>query len=280
MRGSLTVSLYAFFSWMSARRLILMAVYLAFSYFTFLSPYILFSEQLSSPLGAFELFTVLECQPAAVPFIPLLALLWFADVPMTDGSVRFVLHRTGRARWLLGQMVFMLLITLLFQLCLLVFCFLVCPDTFLADGWSLVLRRAALGESDISPALALDNSVLYQSRPYAMVIDSMVLTSLYMLFTGLLQLVFGLLSKRVIGLISNLLLVGAGFALDFLGSRLKWLLPLSHSVFTGHSDAVLNIVYCPIWASRLYFGVLLVLLGALSLRLCKRSSFQLSDGAE
>ena len=55
MRGSLTVSLYAFFSWMSARRLILLAVYLAFSYFTFLSPYILFSEQLSSPLGAFEL---------------------------------------------------------------------------------------------------------------------------------------------------------------------------------------------------------------------------------
>ena len=75
----------------------LLAIYFAFSYFTFLSPYFLYSNEINSPLGAFELFITLECLPMAAPFIPLLALLWFADVPIVDDSIRFVIYRPYRA---------------------------------------------------------------------------------------------------------------------------------------------------------------------------------------
>ena len=121
-------------------RLMLLAIYFAFSYFTFLSPYILYSNEINPPLGAFELFITLECLPMAAPFIPLLALLWFADVPIVDDSIRFVIHRTRWVRRLIRQMAFMLMITLIFQLCLLLFCVLICPDTFLANGWSIPCR--------------------------------------------------------------------------------------------------------------------------------------------
>lgn len=280
MRKALTTALFSLFSWINARRLLFLAVYFSFVYFTFLSPYISYAKSIGSPLGAFELFIILECLPAASPFIPLLALLWFADVPVLDDSTTSVIYRSGRKKWLIGQIVFVLGIIIAFQLCLLVLCFAVDMNTFLANGWSTVLRKAALGESEIGSSLTLDTSVLYQSRPFSMTLNCIGLTSLYMLMIALIQMIFTLVSKRIIGIIVSVLITGAGFGLCYIGTTSKWLLPLSHAIYTGHWDRVFNKAVFPLWGSYLYFAAVIIVLLCIAFRTVCRCSFHIVGGSE
>ena len=101
-----------------------------------------------------------------------------------------------------------------------------------------------------------------------------------MLLIALIQLIFTLESKRIIGIIVNVLITGAGFGLEYLKAGARWLLPLSHTVYMGHWDKVYNKVNFPFWGSYLYFVTAVSALLFMAVKTVRSCSFHIIGGSE
>ena len=120
---------------------------------------------------------------------------------------------------------------------------------------------------------ALDGTITNQVRPYQLVGISFTMNLLHTLTIGLIQYCFALVGKRVLGILVNIAMIGAGFCLWYVNTPYKWILPLSHALYTGHYDKFYNKTYCDIKLSYLYFFVMIAVLFIIAFKITKNSSF-------
>lgn len=274
MKKQLTVCRYSFFAWISSTKVMIFLLYFIASYQLFIKPYIEFSQQINSPLGTLEPFLIMTSMPYAASLFPLLTVILLGDIPIIDASGKFVVFRTGKAKWFVGQMLFIICVSALMQVFLLLFSVgTVSVDSFFRNGWSLPVRYALSEDSSILDAFALDGTIINQVRPFRLVGINFSMNILHTLSIGLIQYSFALSGKRVLGILVNIAMIGAGFCLWYVDTPLRWLLPLSHALYTGHYDSFFNRTYCGIGLSYLYFLVLIMLMFFCAYRLTKKSSF-------
>lgn len=274
MKKQLTVCRYSFFAWLSSTKVMVFLMYFIVSYRLFIKPYIEFSDHINSPLGIFEPFLIMTSMPYAASLFPLLTVILLCDIPIIDASGKFVIYRTGKSCWFFGQLIFIIFVSVILQILLLLFSILtVNTDSFFANGWSLPIRYALKEDSNIVSAFVLDGTIINQSRPFQLVTISFVMNILHTLAIGLIQYCFALFGKRVLGVLVNIAMIGTGFCMWYVNTPYKWLLPLSHSLFTGHYDVFFNKTYCDIKLSYLYFSAVIAVLFIIGFRLTKRSSF-------
>lgn len=274
MKKQITVCRYSFFAWISSTKVMVFMLYFIASYQLFIKPYIEFSEKINSPLGAIEPFLIMTSMPYAASLFPLLTVILLGDVPIIDASNKFVIYRTGKTKWFLGQMLFILCVSAFLQIFLLMFAVSsVNVHSFVANGWSLPVRYALSEESDILSAFALDGTIINQVRPFQLVGISFTMNLLHTLVIGLIQYCFALIGKRVLGILVNIAMIGAGFCLWYVNTSYKWILPLSHALYNGHYDKFYNKTYCDIKLSYLYFLILVTVLSFCAYKLTKNSSF-------
>ena len=274
MKKQVTVCRYSFFAWLSSTKVMIFLLYFIASYRLFIKPYIEFSEQINSPLGTIEPFLIMTSMPYAASLFPLLIVILLGDIPIIDASNKFVIYRTGKRTWFLGQMLFIVLVSAVLQIILLIFSILTINfNSFLANGWSLPIRQALSENSNILSAFALDGTITNQVRPYQLVGISFTMYLLHTLTIGLIQYCFALVGKRVLGILVNITMIGAGFCLWYVNTPYKWILPLSHALYTGHYDKFYNKTYCDIKLSYLYFFVMIAVLFIIAFKITKNSSF-------
>lgn len=274
MKKQITVCRYSFFAWISSTKIMVFLLYFIASYQLFIKPYIEFSEQINSPLGAFEPFLIMTSMPYAASLFPLLTVILLGDFPIIDASNKFVIYRTGKTKWFLGQMLFILCISALLQIFLLLFSVSsVNVHSFVANGWSLPIRYGLSENSNILSAFALDGAIINQIRPFQLVAFSFIMNLLHTLVIGLIQYCFALIGKRVLGILFNIAMIGAGFCSWYVNTSYKWIFPLSHALYTGHYDRFYNKTYCDIKLSYLYFLMVIIVLLFIAYKLTKDSSF-------
>lgn len=274
MKKQITVCRYSFSAWLSSTKVMIFLLYFIVSYQLFIKPYIDFSEQINSPLGVFEPFLIMTSMPYAASLLPILMVILLCDIPIIDASNKFVIYRTGKRSWFMGQMLFVICISVILQLLVMLLSVMsVNVDSFFANGWSLPTRNALTDNSDIVSAFTLDGAILNQVRPFQLVVISLVMNILHTLTIGLIQYCFALSGKRVLGVLVNIAMVGAGFCLWYVNTPYKWILPLSHALYTGHYDKFYNKTYCDIELSYIYFAVMIIVLFLIAFRLTQKSSF-------
>lgn len=274
MKKQITVSRYSFFAWISSTKVMVFLLYFIASYQLFIKPYIELSQQMNSPLGTLEPFLIMTSVPYVASLFPLLTVILLGDIPIIDASGKFVVFRTGKTKWFVGQMLFIVCVSALLQIFLLLFLVsTVNVNSFFKNGWSLPVRYAFSQDSYIIDAFALDGTIINQVRPFHLVGITFTMNLLHTLVIGLIQYSFALTGKRVLGILFNIAMIGAGFCLWYVNTPFKWLLPLSHALYTGHYDRFYNKTYCDIWLSYLYFIVLIMLLFFGAYKLTKKSSF-------
>jgi len=274
MKKQITVCRYSLFAWISSTKIMAFLLYYITSYQLFIKPYIEFSEQINSPLGIFEPYLIMTSMPYAASLLPLITVILLGDIPIIDASNKFVIYRTGKSKWFLGQMTFIICVSAFLQVSLLVFS--VCSvntKSFLANGWSIPIRNALTEDSNILDSFALDGTITNQIRPYQLIKISFTMNILHTLVIGLIQYCFALKGKRVLGVLLNIAFIGSGFCLWYIDTPYKWFLPLCHSLYNGHYDKFYNITYCDIRLSYLYFLVSIVILFILAYRITNNSSF-------
>lgn len=212
---------------------------------------VLFAEQHNTILQILEPFIWTFGDAGSVLTVSLLLLLLFADMPNLGNEVPLFLLRMNRRVWMLGQILYLVLATLLLM------CFILISTCVLAGGraypanlWSNT--AAILGYSDIGTEIAVPAfvKVLELSFPYECMLHIFGLMLGYSVFMASLILYLNLRRENG-GMIGGVVFSGFGFLLtpqviaewfDISQERMKlaniafgWLSPLNHATYYMHN---------------------------------------------
>lgn len=199
----------------------------------------------------------------------LLLILLFADMPFISQGTPYFLYRTKRSLWVWGQVIYVVLATVIYTSFLLaVSCIICAPLSFPGNMWSET--GALLGYSGIGVKIALPATVktMEMSYPYQCAAVIFLLTTLYSLMMASVMLLFNLCKSQFMGVLSV-------FVLNLYGLLLKpqifmtlfrlpltmeykaniavgWLSPLNHATYYMHNFGYDNLPR--IWMSAGVFG--------------------------
>lgn len=274
-------------TWLFSSRLLVFGFVFMFMFVYFIKPMNELSGMLDTPVNILEPFIAIANNRYALPLLILGFLVLISDFPSLNDFATFSLFRTGRMAWLVGQIIFLAMSGLTYIMFILISSMIfVSKNAYMLNAWSLVQKRLSLGNEEslslqmLYPFARLDNSVLVQSRPYEALFHGIILILLFEIAVGCVQMIFALNMKKIISVFINLSACATGLVLMVIDVRLKWLFPISNTVFGWHYDAAYNRTNFPIYASYIYFTVIIATLIAILSGITKRCSFHITGGTE
>lgn len=210
-----------------------------------------FAQEQNTVLQIFEPFIWTFGDATSILLISLCLLLLFADLPNLSNEVPLFLVRINRFCWMAGQILYLVLATLLFVgFILLSTCLLAGAQAYRADLWSntaAILGYSSIGESIAVPAFV---KVLELTFPYRCTVHIFLLVQGYSLVLSAVIFFFNLLKGRM-GMVAGAVLSGFGFFLtpqiliDWLSLDpyqagvanilCGWLSPLNHATYYMHN---------------------------------------------
>lgn len=284
-RKSLTVFRNAYLRWLLSSRLLIFAFAYMFFYVYFIKPLLQLSEMFNTPLNALEPFTLLMNNGYFLPLTALTYLILISDQPTLDDSATFILFRTGRLPWMLGQFWFLIFSALTFIGFLLISSMLTVMDnSFVINAWSLVTKNVIRPENGELrarfPFAVMDRSVVFQARPYEAVRHGILLMMFFMLIVGMVMMLFSLKQKKILGVFANLSFIALGLVLWAVDNKIKWLFPIANTAFGWHYDRLYDETIMSVSYSYIYFIVLCLTLIFTAVLIGKHCSFHITGGTE
>lgn len=267
---------------------ILLAFCMAFIVCFLLSDKVLvFAKEHDTILQAVEPFIWTFGDADSVLIVSLLLLLLFADMPNLSNDVPLFLVRIDRKIWMLGQILYLILATLLF-LCfiLLSTCILAARRAYPANLWSDT--AAVLGYSNIGREISIPSfvKVMELSFPYETMLHIFGLMLGYSVLMASIMLFFNLCRDNG-GLIAGIVFSGLGFLLTpdvlagifhinsmqmrYANIMFGWISPLNHATYYMHSFGYDNLP--KLWVSYVFFAVFGLVFFLLSLFRIRRYAF-------
>ena len=261
LKKSFVVLKTTYVRWLLSSRLLIFAFAYMFFYVYFIEPLISLSDYFATPLNSVEPFVSLMNSAYFLPLSALTYLILISDYPKLDDSGTFILFRTGRYAWILGQIWFLICSAMTFISFLLISSMLtVMSRSFLINAWSLVSKYTLKPENAVLrpdfPFAIIDSSVINQSRPFEAVMHSVTLILMFMLSVGLIQIIFALIRKKIFGIFVNLSFIATGLVLWAVDIKIKWLFPIANSAFGWHYDGMYDKTIISIAYSYGYFFIL------------------------
>lgn len=212
--------------------------------------------------------------------IPLIVTVELANFPDKSAGNIFVAVRTGRVTWLLGEILFGILVG---ATCLLVFFGASFVWTLGSSGfgnqWGTFMTEMyekfpeVYGQND---RLFLESGTMAHGTPVSVVLVCIGLLLLYFVVIIQILCLFSFLGRQKIGVLLNIggIVFGA-VAVSFM-ENMKWYFPMTHAIFGEHFDQFFAQPIVPLHHSVIYFAVLNLGLLAGNIALAKRCT--IADG--
>lgn len=218
----------------------------------------------------------------------MLLLLLFMDMPFISSGTPFYLVRTNRKTWILGQILYIFLVTFIYLVFILFSTSLICMNqSFIGNMWSetaALLGYSGLGKEVALPALV---TTLEMTTPYPCMFTIFILMFLYALLMAMIMLYFNLRKGQMAGVLSVFVFSIYGFLLnpetiktickipDVLGYKanvlIGWFSPLNHATYHMHSFGYDKLP--TMWQTYIVFIVLIALFIALTIHAIKKYNF-------
>lgn len=250
---------------------------------------IVFSIEHKTTLQLVESFIWTFGDSHSILLISLLLILLFSDVPFITSATPYFLIRGNRKIWILGQLVYIFLSTLVYLMfTLLSTCLLCMKFSFIKNSWSrtaAILAYSDEGEEILLPATV---KILEMSRPYLAMVYIFLLMLLYTLVMTFIMLVLCLWRGQMIAIIGTLGFSAFGVLLnaeniqallhlpDVLYYKAKvlvgWISPLNHATYHMHNFGYDKLP--TLWQTFVILGSLLLVLIMLANILLKKYSFE------
>ncbi len=215
IRQILMVTRLHFGRWRRNPRVILSFLLAAVLSFLLTEKVVTFAIEQGRTLQIFEPFVWVFGDGISILLISLILILLFADMPFLDGSVPYYLIRIRVRTWVLGQMLYLILATLIYLIWILGITMLfAAPQSFSGNLWSPT--AALLGYSDYSDVLSIPAvmKTFELSRPYACTRAIFLLTLLYALASVMIMYFFNVKKGRLAGIVSVSVFHLFGFLLN------------------------------------------------------------------
>lgn len=277
-----------FLGWKKNPRIIL-AFVLAFVFCVMMSgKALVFAQSYDTTMQIFEPFVWAFSDGKSILLASFLLLFFFMDMPFINEATPYYLVRADRRAWISAQILYVVLVTVLYMLFLLLaFCLLCAPLSFVGNLWSET--GALLGYSGVGAQIALPASVktMEMSNPYKCMATIFLLMTLYTLLAATLMMIFNLMKNKFGGVLSVFVLNLYGLLLDpeVVGKLLDipgtlqyksnvitgWISPLNHATYYMHNFGY--DLLPRLWQSYLILGAWILLNFLIIRKLSRRYQF-------
>lgn len=277
-----------FLGWKKNPRIIL-AFVLAFVFCVMMSgKALVFAQSYDTTMQIFEPFVWAFSDGKSILLASFLLLFFFMDMPFINEATPYYMVRADRRAWVSAQILYVVLVTVLYMLFLLLaFCLLCAPLSFVGNLWSET--GALLGYSGVGAQIALPASVktMEMSNPYKCMATIFLLMTLYTLLAATLMMIFNLMKNKFGGVLSVFVLNLYGLLLDpeVVGKLLDipetlqyksnvitgWISPLNHATYYMHNFGY--DLLPRLWQSYLILGAWILLNLLIIRKLSKRYQF-------
>ena len=254
---------YEYLRWLINPRIAIFACMLIFIVNYMVDVMVNASNTMGEPLGVFELFIATANSEEMCIIMLAVFFILIGDFPRKDPNALLYVHRLGRLKWLVGQVVVSILIIATYLGTILLFLMAMSgKNPSWANEWSEVVTKypvlyADEAEFDISKFIS---GRLYNNfTPYETLGYSFLLLFGLLLMLAMLKIVFFLLNKQTLGVLVVASLLVFSWAFSILDIKIKWLFPLSHAIGWQHCDMVFSTMTVTLEQSVIYFGVLSIL---------------------
>lgn len=273
-----------FYKWIINPRMVVVAAMIVFVWSFAVTPLVEISREMDSPLNFIEPFIAVFNSRVLCLVTPAVYIFLVSDYPHLDRNSLFVLHRIGKGEWVLGQFMFFVFTAFTFT-GLIFICAIIpnCINSFVANGWSLVVTKYGIYYPERSGAFAatLIKGELYnQIAPYQAAATSFFLNLLYMIMLAMILLMFHVLNLRKIGVPVSISVIGVGSALGILNSGGMWYFPMAHTMIYLHYTKYLREPVMSIRNSLLYFVIIISAILIISLIRVRHTNFLNIDDNE
>jgi len=243
---------------------------------------IAFLGEIVRPIANFSSSVQVAVTPWVFPYLPLSKsvllvlmlgiVLLFCDAPFIDAHQPYVIIRSGKRDWLLGQIVYIMLASAFYFLFIaLITVLMLLPNLTFSSEWGKILETLALtdarGQFGISLPISYHFQLVY--TPIAAIAWTFLLNWLVGTFLGLIMFVLNMRFKREIGAVLVTALVFLQyFCFDASGFFLFHLSPVSwaslDNLDTTHTSALPSITYAV--SVLIGLNLILILLAGIFIR--------------
>ena len=189
----------------------------------------------------------------SILFSALVMMLMFSAFPRLDTPASYLIFRTTRLNWLLGQIVTVFVLTLGYSLMILVSSMVMCIgcNVFVENTWSETATMLSFSPASFEVALSVMRKTVKLTTPYGCAVQIFLLLFQYVLLLSMIQLAFTVLKSRKAGIVAALVINFAGYVLtpdrfmtwlqlpmemQYYANLLSaWLSPLQHATYTMHN---------------------------------------------
>lgn len=289
----LTAARCNFSSWRTGPRIILTFAFTAILCFLLSNKVTTFAYTYGTTTQIAEPFVWTFGDSNSILLISLMLLLLFSDMPNLSAGVPYYLIRMKRRTWLLGQMLYMALTTIMYCCFVLAVTMLISmQNSFPGNMWSetaAFLGYSGTGKSILLPVFV---KTLEMSTPFAATGAIFLEMLLYSLLVGSILLLFNIIKGRAASMGAVLAFSLYGYILnpqtlmtvlklpDYMQYRanviMGWLSPLNHATYHMHNfgyDLLPTLAQ-----SNLIFAGLILILFVLTLLAIRRYSFSFTAG--
>ena len=242
----------------SGRLALVLAVWV-FAYQFITVPLLRNAERMHASLLVIEPYIALINSNFMILIMPVLFLVLLSDFPRVDANAYFYLVRTGKTNWVLGQLLYGVVITagyLLMQ-----FAGMVIPvlaEGRWGTGWSPVITDFAREFPEYAQsagAVSIQPQLYYHVPPWEAVLVGSALLAAYLYLLLLIKLLCFLLRAKTMGLLLCFFVIAFGTGLCTTFSQMRFLMPMGNSVLGIHySQYYMEMVY-PLEYSVIYIAV-------------------------
>ena len=230
----------------------------------------------------------------SILFAALVMMLMLSAFPRLDTPASYMIFRTKRTSWLMGQVLTVLILTLFYTLMILVSSMVMCIgcNVFMGNHWSETATMLSFSPASFEVALAVMRKTVKLTTPYGCAVQIFLLLFQYVLLMAMIQLAFTVLKSRKAGVMAALIINFAGYVLtpdrfmawmelphemQYYANLLSaWLSPLQHATYTMHNFGY--DLLPRLHTSYLLLGGTALLLMVLSLRKMRSFSFSFTGG--
>lgn len=267
-----------YINWITGSRMLLLVFLFVYAKEQISDPLLELVELTGDPLQVFEPGIAFLGSRTMMMVLPLVYLVLMGNFPRNDGNKVFFMIRTGKGVWFAGQILFAFMSGLTTIFICVVSVTLPCTGKMVWNGgkWSDAVTKYYLCENVLDFKFNLITDREYNHMmPGMAFLHSILLVLLFLFSLSVLQMMFSVCERKVLGLVLAGILVVTGNAFAILENQsAMWYFPNANTQIWLRHDVILKQESVALQSSYCYFIVWIAVFVFGSWRLLKKASFR------
>lgn len=226
-----------------------------------IQPLLEHAEKYGAPINALEPFIAVANSGIFSMFIPAVFIIIASDYPDIGPKTLFFIQRIGKVRWLLGEILSIIMVIVSYLASLLLFCSVyTLGNNFFGSEWSDSVTKYISkfpDEANDSISEYLSSRLYNQMNLKDAFIHIICLMSLYLLLLALILIFFRILNLKAAGIFACFVIVAAGVLMTSMNLMAMWKFPMANTIVWLHYTEIMKKPIIPLSYSYIYFAICL-----------------------